>query len=692
MGLAVAGGGSGLDMGGELKHRSWQWEPPTITGGLGSDRSPALPSWLANFVPTDEPKPECHQQKPPGLGTALNEFNKHHSVDFEIRLRLGFCTNVESIARLLKELGIGMQDITTYSRLAFDHLLQKDANLESVIKYLEDPTINVPAAENLLRYIESLKDHHLSTSELAELCRYAEQAVVLGLISEIEIRSISRVASVINSISDLDTALPMFEGVQLIQSIWTGFQHSAVFPAKDLEGLTLNLLLCHLAKGSYTEGNRSLVASIVASATQAQLRHMTEGISIYLAAWYRNGMVREVDNPELDYQANVIPGLADFIDSLPLAIARSSLASATVALISHNEDGEVGAAQSVLLFRKWMMSLVQSAQFKASVIGSSEWQVIEQSFGRPKHSNYVSLYLDQFIEVDQCRFILRNWVPEHVQPAGGLTEDLICSAVRRQFDELCPAQEGTHCYSSLILALCRTQQPYHQIFHDLLWVLRDSARPEAVLQTIEQLQILQVPLQPSILGAEVRRYSAISVRVALRIFELHLALKLEGSMDFVLALINDPSSHVDTTFRLLKRHQKSTKNNRRNVRTFPQARSRLLHKMATAFAHASHLRPRVAFRKVYQCYLHLHKEGFVLRAEIARALTHAGIVRGLQAGQRVSTMQIKWILRKVQEVEGDQVEKDVDSTVYHWRGIVLQRLGRQRYKDMLRTALKMGSR
>jgi len=714
MGLAVASGGSALDMGalmgmgGESKHRSWQWEPPTIPGGLEKDRvhsesfsiasvltdyvtaSSALPSWLTDIVPhVDEPKPQRHGRKPPGLGTALKGFNKMvlDSLDVNFENRLASCIDISGIVRLVKELGIDVQNIPAYSRLAFDHLLRKDPSSESIVEFLEDPMINVPAAENLLRYIEYLKDHHLSTSRLAELCRYTKQAVVTGLISEIEIRSISRVASGIKITSDLDTARPMFGGVPLIQSIWAGLQRSAVFPPKDFHGRTLNLVLCHLAKGSYAEENHSLVGSIVASATQAQLKYMSRGISSCLAAWCRNATVREVDTQGLDYQPEAVLGLADFINNLPLSVASRSVASATMALISQNKDVGVGAAQ---LFRRWMVSLFQSALFKVSVIGSSEWQAIEQRFARPKHSRYISLYLEHFSEIDQCTFILRNWVPRHVQPAEGLNQDVICSAVRRSFDELCTTRGGTRCYGNLILALCLNKQPYNQIFHDLLWILRESIRPEAVIQTIEHLETLQIPVQDAILGAEVRRYSAISPRVALRIFELHLGLKLEGCMDFVLAMINDPSSHVDTTLRFLQRHQKSAKNIPRHARTYPRARSHLLHKMATAFAHASHLNPRIAFRKVYQCYLYLHKDGFILQAEIIRAFTHAGIIRGLQAGQKVSTMQIKWILRKVREVEGDEVEKVVDRTVYRWRGAVLKNLRRrQRYVDMLRNALKV---
>lgn len=627
--------------------------------------------------PADEVITERPPQKPRGLGITLKEINRlvKDSVVIQFEDRLSSCIDTNDIHMVVDELGLDIRTTPAYSQLAFEHLLRHDTNRRKLLQFLEDPIINPPAAGNLLTYIQHLRSRPLSTSGWIELCRYVEQAVVLGSIPEAEIKSILGVFLSFATRPDL---------VLLPQSIWAGFQGRGIGQKKP-RGPTLNHILRHLSQIPVTEQTDTLVKAILASATLDSLRDMRYGASSYLVAWVLEKKIPELDSKEIQDHAEAIPELIDLINGLPRSLATFSVASATMSILSQINKEKNGVPLSMRRFRMWMASLFQSTQFKESTMNTPDWQAVERRLMKPKHYKYVNLYLENLSDVDQSKLILRNWVGKHVEQAQVPSHEDFSLAVRRTFDELCQSQGGTECYSNIVLSLYLNRQPYDQVLHDILWVLRNTRRPEAALRTLLQLNAHNVSVKLAVIGAEVERYSLRYPRLALRIYEMHEGLKLEGCLKLAYGLINDPFSHVDTTLRLLDRHQKSARSMARLAPKDALARSRLLHNMATAFAHASHLNPQVAFRKVYRCYLYLRKHRYQVRAQLIRALNHAGIVRNLAAGDGVSVTKIKWILSKVQEVEGNDVERVVNRVVYRWRG----QISRDRYRRLSNHRLRM---
>ncbi|KIW73445.1 hypothetical protein PV04_01565 [Phialophora macrospora] len=83
----------------------------------------------------------------------------------------------------------------------------------------------------------------------------------------------------------------------------------------------------------------------------------------------------------------------------------------------------------------------------------------------------------------------------------------------------------------------------------------------------------------------------------------------------------------------------------------------LLHDLAISFATTPVATPRAAFRRVYWCYLFLSQHGVPIQPTITRALWHAGVTRYGEQG--TSATLLKWILRRVSEVEGEDVARQL---------------------------------
>jgi len=81
----------------------------------------------------------------------------------------------------------------------------------------------------------------------------------------------------------------------------------------------------------------------------------------------------------------------------------------------------------------------------------------------------------------------------------------------------------------------------------------------------------------------------------------------------------------------------------------------LINHLAVSFAVTPAVTPLSAFRKVYWCYLFLHRYGAPIQGPITRALWHAGVTRFQETGATLA--RFKWILTMVREVEGEKVAR-----------------------------------
>jgi hypothetical protein len=77
--------------------------------------------------------------------------------------------------------------------------------------------------------------------------------------------------------------------------------------------------------------------------------------------------------------------------------------------------------------------------------------------------------------------------------------------------------------------------------------------------------------------------------------------------------------------------------------------------LAISFATSPVATPRSAFRRVYWCYLFLCRYRVPIPPIISRALWHAGVTR--YGDQGTAAVLLKWVVRRVREVEGENVAR-----------------------------------
>ena len=132
-----------------------------------------------------------------------------------------------------------------------------------------------------------------------------------------------------------------------------------------------------------------------------------------------------------------------------------------------------------------------------------------------------------------------------------------------------------------------------------------------------------------------------SIRIVTRILKHNQSLKLAISQFSRSRSLTDAVSS-----RLVTRDHSSPQS---SLLT-PIAGVRLLHSLAVSFAVSPAISARQAFRKVYWCYIYLHRYGGPIGSAIARSLWHAGVTRCKETG--TSPDKVRWILSIVRSVEG----------------------------------------
>lgn len=599
-----------------------------------------------------------------------------HTVDL-FRHRLVTCTNVAMIRCLVQDLELDFAGTPAYSSVAFKHLLRIDASQESLIEYLQDPVINVAAAENMRLYIEFSARKDLSDTQFEGVCRQLMEAIKLGTFKGAKIDHVINQCMKNWDSTEHNSPAPFSKLTTLIQSILAGVRQSSVLPMQALKGQTLNCMLCKLSKATHTGHHQSLIISILAAATPSQVAWMMEGIDSVFKAYFHVREAGEGDTYTPDQRVDYPSDLADFINSSPTDTAQFYMVAATRALmLPSNVDSETVQARSLDFFRRWTSALFQSARFQSSVKYSVAWDAIERQLMRGDFSRYAAVYLAHLSPPDHCQLILRTKVKPRVRPVSGIEGSAIYSAIQCSFEKFSKLYPENLCYTNLILALYRHGQPYYGVLHHTTWALRALSQSHATVELVERLHRFNIPLKPHFLRTVIHGLVPIKQRTALSMFELDMDLQLDRCGDLAVALIADPFVHPRTPLRFLGNCDPLAKPMPRRRRAYLKTRTRLVHNMAVAIAHAGHLSHQTAFREVHECYKYLRRNDFRIQPDMIYALMYSGIVRDLRAGKPASIVRINWLLRVMQEVSGHEKVRLAHDILFRWRGRVLRRLRR----------------
>lgn len=625
--------------------------------------------------------------------------------------RLNTCNDIVEIRKLLKGLGIKVEQKATCSRLAFSRLLDATVPLQSLLEFLDDASLNAPEAQNLQQLLGHIAKGAPNDQDLEMLGTWMMRHVSLGRIPEKDIES------VLNSVCHFGSGgCHRNLGALIATSLWDGLQSSSVLKSKDLGAKTFNTLLEYISRGESFNRIQSVAKGIVRTLPISQLHDVQPGIAAFIRSWFFTmrtsaGTRGQELLPSEDCAAivqfvgilppkiacatlemvirkeimastvvsrecqGILPRIIQLLEILPAQIANSSVASATSNLfLGHQQAFRKGRGGSDLL-EPWLRTLSRSDVFRQSISWCPEWRAFEK---RLSEWTMETPYLKGLSDCERCRFILRHWI---VEDAGvqntGETPSVVSDALS-SFEGLNEAEHGTAPYGHMLRALRNHPESFDKILPRLFSLLSSLGGSQTTVDVIRRMQKYRLPIDARTLSFVIKGHCGTKPASALTLFEPHSRLSLAGCPELAESLIADPETGPDTVFRHLGL-DRQTRTVLNIGSTYPhasvlsEAQIRLMHRMALAFANAAHLEPRIAFRFVHRCYMILKRGGGgKFGPQLSRALTVAGIIRPLKGGRWVSTMKLRWVLALVKDIEGEETAIELDETVYEWRGQVVR--------------------
>lgn len=453
-----------------------------------------------------------------------------------------------------------------------------------------------------------------------------------------------------------------------IASIFEGLQSSSVFGLQDLGTETQCKLLGSLTRGPVTRQSLDLGFSLVEAMRQSQPEGTDQKISAFIGGvFHAHASLWEREKRETRFQ-EVIPRVLEMIRGLPQELACSVILITTKTLMNDHVRLPAIKAATMQLPDKWWSALA-----KTDILGIRREIPLRglkaeiELFLSSQKPEVVVSYLQQLDDRNKAHFILRYWVGP--QTGAGRRR------ARYLFDGLCFAKKEDPPWVSMFQAAreCAegSSEPSHPNVKHAFKVLQLLRKSESIVEIIKRARKFHAIVDESDVVYTIREHLRTRPHLAERLIHFYPRLRLESCPELAERMVLDPTSHHETALYYMRNRRTRFHVNRRR---FVRLRIRLLERMALAYSTALHISPRMAFRKVYTCYVQHMKER--LRppsVAMARALTRAGIIRPLQAGQWVSTAQVRWILSVVRSTESTYVADRVDEAVYKWRGANVRR-------------------
>lgn len=621
------------------------------------------------------------------------------------------CNSLVEIRKFMKSAGVKVEQKATCSRLGFSRLLDASVPLQSLLEFLDDASLNAPEAQNLQRLLDHIAKRAPNDQDLRVVSTWMRTHISLGRIPEADI------TSVLNSGCHIEFGVCHHDlGPLIAMNVWDGLQSSSVLRPKDLGVKAVRTLLEHISRNEWSNKVQFIGNSIVRLLSRSQLYSVRSGIAAFMRSWlFATKTPTGIQGQELPPLENrtaiaqflgILPTkvasatlemvitdelmktsvmsrerqgflarIVRLLEILPAQISNSSVASATSNICLGHQQAYRKGRGALELLKPWLQILLKSEAFWHSISCSAEWQTFEKILSNRRME---APYLRELSDRERCRFILRHWILEDSGGQNVGEAPAVASKTLDCFEGLNQAEHGTAPYGHMLRALRHHTKSFDIILPRLFSLLFSLSGSQMTVNVIRRMQRYKLPIDARTLSFVIRGYCEKKPASALTLFESHTGLSLEGCHGLAESLIADPETGPDTVFRHLglTRHTKAVLNREfayQDGRVLSKARIRLIHRMALAFANAAHLQPRIALRYVYRCYMILKRGGGEdFNPQLSRALTVAGIIRPLKAGQWVSTMKLRWILALVKDIEGEETAREIDETVYEWRGQVVR--------------------
>lgn len=550
-----------------------------------------------------------------------------------------------------------------FSELAFRRVLRSGCDLETLLQFLSDPSLNLQKARNLPRLWEWFISEPRNKVNSMRLHNWLRRHLSLGMQSGRELHDLIEMALH----SSHDTS-----GIQqdrdLHRTILDGLSGSGVDQISDLGGDILNqlLLLVSFNHSSQNSEWQTLCFKIFEVCKPAQLRHMTMGISSLLTSYLESAS----PDRETRLCEQQVSKILDCLLSCSKVEASRAIASASQALLMRSRSSHSTWHLSRQNAGQWWSLLLHHKIFEL-IKYRPEWLRIERALAQD-NTDVLCMYMKYISDDEKCIFLLRHWFMQYLEDGDKLSHRNVSCAIKL-FNERLVSRKGHTCPFIFLFKYLRPAVAADRIaLLRLFSLLNKLDLPESSLNLYSHFLQTNAPIEFSALAKDIIDYTSPTPQMACTLYKITPFLPLEScpSVAETMILNTDDGLGVPFGFRVLRRKSLGVSNvYPRTVDEILCAQIELLNRMAMAYAQASHLYPRVAFRQVYQCYrLLVRRHGRTsLSVAISRAFTLAGLIKPLQKARWVGTTQLTFVLRIIKEIEGDEVASKMDELLYIWR-------------------------
>lgn len=630
--------------------------------GISSDlRNRDLRRERPNYYPIRPPKSLVQNLMNPETNRAID---RHHA--FYSKLRQ--CRTTERIRDLTNKLEIDLRATPEMSKRAFRQLLEKKFELGTLVEFLDDSSLNAPEARNLQSLITWLIKTNAELNVTRPFLKWIKQSISLGMFSEEEILQVAMITSRLRLYNEADR-----ENMtrSLLITVFEGLLGSSILKIPNLEAHTLDTLLRCISDRPSDVTLQNLGVTVIKSMDESQLRAIRLGIPSFLQSWILCRPTSTVEQHEtfLPYR---ITELFKLLGWLPDKIARLGIVNASMRII-HPAHFSIGHSSLIENLTVWWSALFKSELFHI-LDGSAEWESVKRGLAGGD-VDILASYLQAMDDREKSLFIVDQWF--RIQRIKQRFTRRGTSRKMEKFEALNRANSSTSPFVNMLqmLRYYHIQVPEERMAR-LLTLLRELGKSDTIVEVIKYKEMVRSRVKAKTIASAVNDDLYINPRQAYHMFDSYPMLSLEKVPALAESMIVNPYLHPNTALYFRHRRQKVA------ARSFPTdphlpdqpgSRLHLLQRMCLAYALAPHLPPRLALRKIHECYITIKRERLgIISSDITQALVQVGIIRPLLDITWVSTIKLRWILGIVRQVEGEEVADEIDQVVYEWRGIVVQ--------------------
>lgn len=566
------------------------------------------------------------------------------------------CRDVDELYNWAANHGI---DVRRHCELLFSQLCYDSKPLPVLLQALEDAALGTPGNFRFLlkwqmeRRRDGKRQGRLKPEDMPILQQWMNRQLHLGLKSEEDILAFLEIVS-----RTSDTMK-----CNLVASI-QGLQTSWVLGFNDLGMTTQIKIIEYVIRAPVTRQMLELGFSLVVAIPYPQYKVA----EVKICAFIRRVVHMHASRCEHEKRdigsSELVSTILETIMGLPKRQWHNVVMITTKNLMDDHLRMPAIEAATMQLPSLWLAALAERR--------SCRYRELEDLLGTQKPEVVVP-YLQRLHEREQVRFILRHWFGRRSLSGHARAQQI--------FDEIWSARPNESVWFNMLRtgqqsareSSRRLDSPIRRVFKTLQ-MLRQS---ETIVEIVKQYRNLRATMDETDIVYIIREHLEEQPYIAERLLHFYPGLRLEMCPELAERMILDPKTHPATALRYMRRHSPvfHVYGDRHVLERFSRPRMELLARMALAYSTAPHIPPRLAFKRVYECYTQHMKERLgPLPVATARAFTRAGLIRHLETGQYGEPTTFDWILSIIRSTEGVDVADKVFQIGYRWRGLHLTEL------------------